>query len=122
MFSEVEGLTGASGSCYNMDMKTFTEAFDSFLLACQTLHSNHYKDGSLQYVLRATEGKRYIKIVTEQVGTAFKGTTAWAFIDKNNGDVLKAASWSAPAKHARGNIFDSSNGMSKVGVYGPNYL
>ena len=34
--------------------------------------------------------------------------SAFAFVDKKTGDVLKPASWSAPAKHARGNIFDES--------------
>ena len=59
-------------------------------------------------------GSRYIKIVRD--GSVF------SFIDVTNGAVLKAASWRAPAKHARGNIFDESNGMKHVTVYGPNYL
>ena len=51
-------------------------------------------------------GNKYIKIV--------KGGSVWGFIvnttdDKNfkRGDILKAASWNAPARnHARGNVFD----------------
>ena len=35
------------------------------------------------------------------------------------GDLLKAATWKAPAKHARGNIID---GTARYGVYGPDYL
>ena len=35
------------------------------------------------------------------------------------GDLLKAATWKAPAKHARGNIID---GTARYGVYGPEYL
>tara|TARA_B110000238_G_scaffold143741_1_gene155038 strand:- start:590 stop:733 length:144 start_codon:yes stop_codon:yes gene_type:complete len=35
------------------------------------------------------------------------------------GDLLKPASWSAPAKHARGNIL---NGSASYDSYGPNYL
>jgi hypothetical protein len=38
------------------------------------------------------------------------------------GDILKAASWKAPAKHARGNVFDGNWGIGSVGVYGPAYL
>lgn len=37
------------------------------------------------------------------------------------GDVLKAASFKKPAKHARGNIFDDS-AMEWMGVFGPAYL
>lgn len=35
------------------------------------------------------------------------------------GDVMKAASYKVPAKHARGNIFSGQDGM---GAYGANYL
>jgi hypothetical protein len=35
------------------------------------------------------------------------------------GDLMKAASWRAAAKHSRGNIFD---GTAKYGMYGPKYL
>jgi hypothetical protein len=35
------------------------------------------------------------------------------------GDLLKPASWKAPAKHSRGNIFD---GTDKWEYYGPSYL
>ncbi|TYO65447.1 hypothetical protein FXV83_16055 [Bradyrhizobium hipponense] len=45
-----------------------------------------------------------------------------AFVCKNTGDVLMPASWSKPAKHARGNIFDEHNGLAKMGIYGPAYL
>jgi hypothetical protein len=48
--------------------------------------------------------------------------SAWAFIDRTNGDVLKVASYRAPAKGVRGNIFDESNGMVMVGPYGPTLL
>jgi hypothetical protein len=35
------------------------------------------------------------------------------------GDLMKPASWRAPAKHSRGNIFD---GTAKWSHYGPTYL
>jgi hypothetical protein len=63
---------------------------------------------------RADFGTRYVKIVRDD--------SAHAFIDRTNGDVLKPASWKAPAKHARGNIFNPDNGLSQMGPYGPAYL
>jgi hypothetical protein len=48
--------------------------------------------------------------------------SAHAFVDIATGDVLKPASWAAPAKHARGNIFDEHNGLGSMGPYGPAYL
>ena len=44
------------------------------------------------------------------------------FVDLATGDVLMGASWKAPAKHARGNIFDEKNGLGSMGPYGPAYL
>jgi hypothetical protein len=38
------------------------------------------------------------------------------------GDVLKAASYKTPAKHARGNIYDDSEGMASLNWTGPSYL
>jgi len=67
--------------------------------------------------LEVDMGHRYIRIIVKDTGTA-----AFAFIDRSNGDVLKPASWKAPAKHARGNIFDAANGLGSMGPYGPAYL
>jgi hypothetical protein len=35
------------------------------------------------------------------------------------GDLLKPATWKAPAKHSRGNIID---GTAMWGEYGPSYI
>jgi hypothetical protein len=45
-----------------------------------------------------------------------------SFIDKLTGDVLKPESWKKPAKHARGNIYDESNGLARVNHFGPEYI
>lgn len=81
--------------------------------------------------LRIDTGPRYLKIVKTD-----SQTSVWAFIDRQNGDVLKPAGWKTPAKHARGNllageivdqksgdrILDSSRGRACLTAYGPNYL
>lgn len=71
-------------------------------------------------VLSFTTGKRYARIV-KTTGTG-STRSAWAFVDLTNGDVLKCAGWSAPAKHARGNIYDADKGMRFIGPGGPAYL
>ena len=67
------------------------------------------------------EGRKYIK-VTKKLGTQ---TMVWGFIMKDDdskfkkGDILKAASWAAPARNkARGNIF----GEYRIQWTGPEYL
>lgn len=60
-------------------------------------------------------GKKYIRIYSMGPGRG-----AFCFIEKATGDVLKAASWEAPAKHARGNIYQI--GKEGVDKYGAHYL
>ena len=77
--------------------------------------------------LQPSEGERYIKISRisdnkdPQTGRPIVNSV-YAFIDRTNGDVLMAASWRAPAKHARGNLFSPDNGLPCVGPYGIAYL
>lgn len=59
-------------------------------------------------------GIKYVKIVREG--------SVYCFVDLSNGDVLKAASWAAPAKGKRSNIFDADSGLSGVGPHGAKYL
>ena len=63
------------------------------------------------------QGRRYIKVVSVTASQRM----VHSFIDRTNGDVLKAASWKAPAKHARGNINAGPSGYG-VSQYGANYL
>ena len=58
-----------------------------------------------------TEGKKFYKLI-EPSGTY--GNSAFAFIDKNTGDIFKCASWNAPAKGVRGNVLSEQNGMESV--------
>lgn len=67
----------------------------------------------------ATHGQRYVRLVKSDSNGGSR--SAYGFVDKMNGDILKAASWSAPAKHARGNIFDKST-WKAAGPYGMAYL
>ena len=67
-------------------------------------------------------GRKFIKVI--------RGTSVWGFVAKEDGvhkglpmktgDVFKAASWNAAAKHTRGNIFDKNQDYFRW--TGPNYL
>ena len=71
--------------------------------------------------VRFTTGRKYTKILN--------GTSVWGFIANGvgmlkgipyeQGDVFMAATWRAPAKHVRGNIF--SNEQNYFRWTGPNY-
>ena len=72
--------------------------------------------------LKVKPGRKFDKIM--------HGTSCWGFVAKKNGehkgipyftgDVFKAATWRAPAKHVRGSIFDTNTNWFRW--TGPNYL
>lgn len=60
------------------------------------------------------KGRKYFKITRE--GSVI------GFVDTTTGDIFKAASWRAPAPHARGNVFSDQHGAEALnldGVYHP---
>jgi len=72
--------------------------------------------------LSVKPGRKFIKIIRDN--------SVWGFVAKKGGvhkgipfktgDVFKAASWSSPAKHVRGSIFDTNTDW--FAWTGPNYL
>lgn len=105
-----------------MDQDNFTTALETFVDGCQRIHTAHllrFCPNVPPDVITARPGKRYVKIIRNQTGC---GGSVHCFVDTHNGNVLKAAGWKAPAKHPRGNIFDTHNGLGSMGEYGPAYL
>ena len=80
-----------------------------------------YKKGIETVDITIKTGRKFIKIIRDN--------SVWGFVAKADGvhkgipmkmgDVLKAAGWSAPAKHTRGNIFDDNQDYFRW--TGPNY-
>jgi len=99
----------------------FDSALAEFVAFCQGVvthdQQTNYPNIPYETKLSTTEGGRFVRIVASSPAQR----SAWAFIDKANGDILKAAGWGVPAKHARGNIFDK-NSWRTVGPFGPAYL
>lgn len=95
----------------------FVEEVDKF-------RNNHWKKhfpNSKCSNITISEGPMYYKLISDN--------SVWGFISKLDkphkggyikiGDLLMPASFTAPAKHSRGNIIDST---AKYGPYGPAYL
>jgi hypothetical protein len=110
-FSETNGLS-------------FDEAMDNLLVKIQENYSNwggNRMNRTLDLSLKP--GRKFIKVV--------EGSRVWGFVAKvdgthcglpmSKGDILKAATWRAPAKHSRGSIFDKEMHKS-FSWTGPNYL
>ena len=102
----------------------FDDRYAKFLTGAQKIVDDFYAarfPNLKPSVLSTHIGRRYVKVITTNQGGEGQ-RSVWAFIDKTNGDVLKPASWAAPAKHARGNIYNADNGLGNVSWTGPNYL
>lgn len=99
-------------------MENFDSVFNSWFEECKKVVFENDKEMFENEVHFSTltykNNKKYIRVMCNN--------SAWAFINKENGDILKPASFKAPAKHARGNIFDEHNGMKYITAYGPMYL
>jgi hypothetical protein len=102
---------------------SFDDAMDSLLVKIQENYTNWGGGLPKKLDLSLKPGRKFIKVV--------EGTRVWGFIAKVDGvhkglpmlkgDILKAATWRAPAKHSRGSIFDSKMHKS-FSWTGPNYL
>lgn len=116
-----------------MTIDANTPALATFVAGCEAIIASHNArfGGLLQPDrLEVEEGRTFLKIVVWSNGGSRR---VQAFVARKDGqtkalgayragDVLKAATWAAPAKHARGNIFDASNGLASMGPHGPAYL
>ena len=92
----------------------------------ENINKNFYKSfpsrENKDMELSLVAGRKFVKVVNDN--------SVWGFIAKKDGehkglpmkkgDVFKAASWRAPAKHVRGSIFDTNTNWFHW--TGPNYL
>lgn len=101
----------------------FFQALNTYIASVQALSDKRFAEVLTNLkpdVYSAMVGKRYVKVIaTRGEGN---GRRVHTFVDTTNGDVLMAAGWKAPAKHARGNIYSEQNGMEGVNEYGGRYL
>ena len=101
---------------------TFNEAMDNLLVKIQESYDTW---GGLpkKLDLKLKKGRKFIKVVEDN--------RVWGFISLVDGehkgapikigDIMKAESWRAAAKHSRGSIFDKEFHKS-FSWTGPNYL
>jgi hypothetical protein len=104
-------------------LKTNT-AVDQFIKQVDSTIETHYKTNLISLpmpMIKVEVLNKFIRIWCD--------TSCWGFISRvdaahkgasiKKGDLLKPASWKAPAKHARGNIVDAT---ARWGIYGPEYI
>lgn len=94
-------------------MNTFeilAEKAAPYLEAMYKARNARFQDSPFETVFVLEKGCKYHRIVQDtrnkETGEMFDQRSVAGFID-NDGNILKAASWKAPAKGVRGNIFDT---------------
>jgi hypothetical protein len=99
--------------------KDYNEYFQDFFDKVRELIQDDTRK-KLGYDLTYKKGRRYDKLIM-LVGGRRTQRSVWGFVERSTGDILKAASWRAPAKTLRGNIFDPDP-MENMHWTGPAYL
>lgn len=70
-------------------------------------HTQEFKDFEYaRRMIRVKPGKKYIKLINND--------SVFAFIEADTGNILKPASFAAPAKGIRGNINSPTNGKEAL--------
>lgn len=95
------------------------ERIRQYLNIVSKLEAIRWADMKLTYapapVASVEYGRRFAKVMS--------GTRIHTFIDLGTGDILKAATYKAPAKNGvRGNIFAADFGESVINWHGAKYL
>lgn len=119
----VKIVTSAFGKKPSIEVPAnWDKAFESFKSSVEELieaynKKNDYKRQFGSKVI-SEDGQKYTKVLVQEPSGNKK---IYCFINRENGDILKPATFSTPAKGPRGNIFDEHNGMKRMGPYGPEY-
>ncbi len=105
-------------------MIEFERGLEEFIAAVQNIIEENYQrnlPNLIPPVIEVQRGRRYIRVVQKHGDSR----SVFAFIDQD-GDVMKPASWKAPAKAhkgKRGNIMNEDMDWLKfVSPYGIQYL
>ena len=106
-------------------MAQLKKEIEEFASRVQGLINEHYEErfpNLTAPLVLVKFGRKYAKIIKD--GNSGRGgqTSVYGFVDAHTGDIYKAATWAAPAKHIRGSIFDGDGGMSSCTPYGIVYL
>jgi hypothetical protein len=97
----------------------FEFALENFMRQAQNLICTDYSNsGDKNFpALSIESGRKYVKIIKTTTCMSYSSRSVYCFVDKSNGDILKAATWKAPAKIARGNIYqDFKDAITPYGV------
>jgi hypothetical protein len=93
-------------------MTEFETALESFRAASEDVLLRHFDESGFTFAVPGVaigKGRKYIKLWRNETRDGETRTTSiHAFVEVSTGDIFKPASTKAPAKHARGNIYNDA--------------
>lgn len=97
---------------YNMSLATALINLKSVIMADYAKFLKEI-DGSVdKFGVEFEYGSKYVKIVTISGGGS---RSVHCFVEKENGNIWRAASWKAPARNfVRGNVFDQASYINRI--------
>ena len=86
----------------------FAKALAAYVATVTEVTAKHFADAGYTHasptISVAKGGRKYAKVLRSDTAQ----TSVHSFVDKATGEIFKPAGWKAPAKHARGNIYDNA--------------
>lgn len=112
----------------NTTQSSFQTALSTFIARWQGMMNDYYR---MNYstlpipTIAVMKGRKFARIVRQEGSGSQSSIGFVALVDGavegvavKQGDILRSASWNAPAKHTRGSIFAPDGGMNAVTPYG----
>ena len=108
----------------------YDKALENFISEAQAIVNEYCERNGFSHPSRISTdfpGKKYTRIIITRVGSDGRELesqrSAYCFINQENGDILKTASWKSPVtKNPRGNIYKPESIRGAVGAHGAAYL
>jgi hypothetical protein len=124
---EVWGVDDDSIPAERHTVEEFDKALAGFLMAAQLKLNQRYVDfAGRTGRIQIESGPKYIRVISAEYlanGDSGGSRSAFCFIDRESGNVLKPAGWKGPEhRNPRSNIFADDYGASGVTGYGTVYL
>lgn len=103
-----------------MNNDRFEEAANMYLAMVRERHNDYYEANypNLPRPVFDISFRGGVNAKVFSVSSDGRPAAVHSFVNKASGDVLKPAGWSAPAKHARGNIYSDEFGSEALDYSG----
>ena len=96
----------------NPDLATALIGYKDAILADYSKFLKDIDNDEFKFGVEFAEGSKYVKIVAISAGGS---RSVHSFVEKSTGNILKAASWAAPARNfSRGNVYITSSYEKRV--------